>query len=217
MAATKSPQNAGNNTSNGTVDMKLEAVALPVSDLDRAKSFYLGLGWRLDADFSKDGARVLQMTPPGSDCSIQFGTNVTPESPRSSLLVVSDIAAARAALVGRGVEVSEVFHYASPPGPFGDKVGGPDPDGLSYGSYASFSDPDGNAWLLQQVTTRLHGRIDRSTTSFSSASDLASALRRAEAAHGEHEKRNGGQRDENWPDWYAKYLAAEQHGEELPT
>jgi predicted enzyme related to lactoylglutathione lyase len=203
----------------GKVDLKLEAVVIPVSDLDRAKTFYLRLGWRLDADFSKGNARVLQFTPPGSPCSFQFGTHLTSAAPGSAqnlLLAVSDIEAARRELVGSGVQVSEVFHFSEGPAPFGEKVRGPAPNHQSYGSYASFSDPDGNTWLLQEVTTRFPGRVDRSQMSFSSARELASALRRAAAAHGEHEKRSG-KADEDWPDWYARYLTAEESGEALPS
>ena len=203
----------------GKVDTKLEVVAIPVSDVDRAKEFYGGLGWRLDADFSKGGGRVVQFTPPGSECSIHFGTNITPAAPGSAqglFLIVSDIQAARAELVRRGVEVSEVFHYAGfnrvdPKA----RLSGPAPERSSYGSFVSFSDPDGNGWLVQEITTRLPGRIDRATT-FGSASDLAGALRRAAAAHGEHEKRTG-QPDANWPDWYAAYMVAEQAGKALPS
>ena len=209
------------------VDMKLEIVVLGVSDVDRAKAFYENLGWRLDADFAHgDDWRVLQFTPPGSGCSVIFGKNVTAAAPGSAqglYLIVSDIEAARDELLHRGVEVSEVFHdatgvYDGPDEPylFGRRrVSGADPEHRSYRSYASFRDPDGNGWLFQEVTTRLPGRIDSTTTNFASASDLASALRRAEAAHGEHEKRTG-QRDANWPDWYAEYMAAEQSGKELP-
>ena len=204
----------------GKVDTKLEVVAIPVSDVDRAKKFYGGLGWRLDADFSKDGGRAVQFTPPGSECSIHFGTNITPAAPGSAqglFLIVSDIQAARAELVRRGVEVSEVFHYAGfnrvdPKA----RLSGPAPERSSYGSFLSFSDPDGNGWLVQEITTRLPGRIDRAATTFGSASDLAGALRRAEAAHGEHEKRTG-QRDANWPDWYATYMVAEEAGTALPS
>jgi catechol 2,3-dioxygenase-like lactoylglutathione lyase family enzyme len=202
-----------------TVDMKLEVVTIPVSDIDRAKRFYGGLGWRLDADFTNGGDRVIQFTPPGSPCSVHFGTTLTPAAPGSVqnlFLIVSDIQAARDELVGRGVEVGEVFHYAAGPGPFGGQVSGLAPDHMSYGSYASFRDPDGNGWLLQEVTTRFPGRIDSNSTSFASASDLASAMRRASTAHGEHEKRIG-QRDEDWPDWYAEYMVAEQAGTQLPT
>ena len=208
-----------------TVDMKLEAVIIPVSDVDRAKEFYGGrLGWRLDADFRFDnGFRVFQFTPPGSGCSIQFGTKMTKAAPGSAqnvYLVVSDIAAAREQLVGRGVQVSEVFHPAVAGAQFqpeatGDRLSGPAPDHGSYRTYATFSDPDGNSWLLQEITTRLPGRIDRTETSFSSVKDLADAMRRASVAHGEHEARIG-MRDENWPDWYSAYMVAEQSGEKLP-
>jgi catechol 2,3-dioxygenase-like lactoylglutathione lyase family enzyme len=209
------------------VDMKLEIVVLGVSDVDRAKAFYENLGWRLDADFAHgDDWRVIQFTPPGSGCSVIFGKNVTAAAPGSAqglYLIVSDIEAAHDELLRRGVEVSEVFHdatgvYDGPDEPylFGRRrVSGADPEHRSYRSYASFRDPDGNGWLFQEVTTRLPGRIDPATTTFASANDLASALRRAEAAHGLHEKRTG-QRDENWPDWYAAYMVAEQTGEKLP-
>ena len=195
--------------------------------MDRAKEFYTKLGWRLDADFgsSKD-FRVIQFTPPGSGCSIIFGKNVTAAEPGSAqgmYLIVSDIEAARKELLRRGVEVSEIFHgagdvYSGPDEPylFGRKrVNGPDPKHDSYRSFASFRDPDGNGWLFQEITTRLPGRIDSATTNFASVGDLASALRRAEAAHGQHEKRTG-QRDENWPDWYAEYMVREQNGQDLP-
>ena len=207
------------------VDLKLEVVVIPVSDVDRAKEFYGKLGWRLDADFRFDnGFRVVEFTPPGSPCSIQFGTNMTsavPGSVQSLYLVVSDIEAARGELVARGVEVSDVFHAGTPGAQFQPDVGsgrlaGPATDHATYGSFATFRDPDRNGWLLQEVTTRLPGRIDTGTTSFGSATDLASAMRRAEAAHGEHEKRTG-QRDANWADWYAAYMAAEQAGTALPT
>jgi catechol 2,3-dioxygenase-like lactoylglutathione lyase family enzyme len=210
------------------MDMKLEIVVLPVGDVDRAKQFYERLGWRLDADFAAgDEFRVIQFTPAGSPCSVIFGKNVTAAAPGSAqglYLIVSDIADAREDLRGRGVEVSEVFHgggdiYAGKDEPylFGRlRVSGADPEHRSYRSFASFSDPDGNGWLLQEVTTRLPGRIDAAATIFGSVSDLAAALRRAEAAHGEHEKRMGGQRDANWPEWYASYIAAEESGAELP-
>jgi len=206
------------------IDMKLEALVIPVSDAGRAKQFYADLGWRLDADFAFDnGFRVVQFTPPGSGCSVQFGTNITSAAPGSAqglYLIVSDVEAARGELAVRGVNISEVFHAGTPGAQFQPdgtrgRLSGPAPDHASYSSYATFSDPDGNTWLLQEVTTRLPGRIDSSETSFASANDLASALRRAETAHGEHEKRTG-QRDENWPEWYAAYMAAEQAGKELP-
>ena len=211
-------------TSVARVDMKLEAVVIPVSDVDRAKEFYGNLGWRLDADFPFDnGFRVVQFTPPGSGCSVQFGSNITLAAPGSAhglYLIVPNIEAARDELAARGVGVSEVFHAGTPGAQFQPdgtrgRVGGPAPDHASYGSYATFSDPDGNGWLLQEVTTRLPGRIDPAATSFGSTNDLAGALRRAEAAHGQHEKRTG-QRDANWPDWYAAYMVAEQAGAELP-
>ena len=206
------------------VDQKLEVLVVPVSDVERAKQFYGNLGWRLDADFPFDnGFRVVQFTPPGSGCSIQFGTNITSAAPGSAqgfYLVVSDIEAARDQLVARGIKVSEVFHAVSPGAQFqpegtSGRMSGPAPDHATYRSYATFSDPDGNGWLLQEVTTRLPGRIDHAETSFASPNDLASALRRAEAAHGEHEKRTG-QRDANWPNWYAEYMVREQAGEQLP-
>lgn len=200
------------------VDLKLEVIVIPVADVERAKSFYGGLGWRLDADFVKgDTFRVVQFTPPGSPCSIHFGTGVTSAEPGSAqrmYLVVSDIEAARADLVARGVDVSEVFHRAA----IGEgSLSGPDPDRRSYNSFATFSDPDGNGWLLQEVTARLPGRVDADSTTFASVKDLAAALRRAATAHGEHEKRNGGRHDENWPDWYAQYIIQEQAGKPLPS
>ncbi len=209
------------------VNMKFELIVIPVSDVDRAKEFYARLGWRLDADHGngKD-YRVIQFTPPGSGCSVIFGKNVTGAAPGSAqglYLIVDDIEAARKNLLGHGVEVSEVFHgagdvYAGSDEPylFGrNRVNGPDPEHGSYRSFASFRDPDGNGWFLQEITTRLPGRIDATATTFASANDLATAFRRAEAAHGEHEKRTG-QRDANWADWYAAYMVAEQSGEELP-
>ena len=193
------------------VDMKLEVVVFPVSDVDRATKFYGSLGWRQDV--TPPGSGVVQFTPHGSECSLQFGAPLTSAAPGSGkgYLIVSDIVAARDALVAAGIEVGEVFHLG-PDGP----VSGPDPERRSYFSRASFTDPDGNAWLMQEVTTRLPGRVDAAATSFNTASDLASAFRRAEAAHGEHEKRTG-ERDENWPDWYAAYMIAEQSGAELPS
>jgi catechol 2,3-dioxygenase-like lactoylglutathione lyase family enzyme len=208
-----------------SVDLKFEAVVIPVADVDLAKGFYGGLGWRLDADFPFDnGFRVVQFTPPGSGCSVQFGTNITSAAPGSAqglYLIVTDVAAARQELVSLGAKVSEVFHAASPgaqfePGGTTGRVSGPAPDHRSYQTFATFSDPDGNVWLLQEITARLPGRIDAAETTFTSTADLASALRRAAAAHGEHEKRHGGEYDVNWPDWYAAYMAAEQAGTELP-
>jgi catechol 2,3-dioxygenase-like lactoylglutathione lyase family enzyme len=209
------------------VDMKFEVVVIPVSDVDRAKEFYSRLGWRLDADFdSGKDFRVIQFTPPGSGCSIIFGKNVTGAAPGAAqglYLVVSDVEAARAELVGKGVEVSEAFHdsageYAGSDEPylFGRKrVGGVDPDHRSYRSFASFHDPDGNGWLFQQITARLPGRVDPAAATFASAKDLAEAMRRASVAHGQHEARIG-KADANWPDWYAEYMVREQAGEELP-
>jgi catechol 2,3-dioxygenase-like lactoylglutathione lyase family enzyme len=201
----------------GIGDMKLEVVVVPISNAERSKRFYTNLGWRLDADFAVgDDFHVMQFTPPGSPASIHVGkgmTSAAPGSARGMYLVVSDIVAARAELVRRGVEVGEIFHR---PGPGKPAVNGPDPERRSYFTYATFSDPDGNEWLLQEVTTRFPGRVDPNTTGFASVSDLASAFRRASAAHGEHEARNGGQRDENWPDWYAAYMVAEQSGKPLP-
>ena len=206
------------------VDMKLEAVVIPVADVDRAKEFYGNLGWRLDADFPFDnGFRIVQFTPHGSGCSVQFGTKITAATSGSAhglYLIVSDIEAARDELIACGANVSEVFHSGTPGAQFqpdgaSGRVGGLAPDRASYGSFATFSDPDGNGWLLQEVTTRLPGRVDSATTSFDSATDLASALRRAEAAHGEHEKRIG-KADPNWPDWYAEYMVAERTGRKLP-
>jgi catechol 2,3-dioxygenase-like lactoylglutathione lyase family enzyme len=203
------------------MNFELEVIIIPVSDVDRAKRFYENLGWRLDADFANGDFRVVQLTPPNSEASIIFGKGITPAkrgSADSLVLAVDDVDAARADLIARGVDVSEVFHYAG--GPFNNAVENPrvtghDQQGRSYYSFASFEDLDGNGWLLQEIKKRLPGRIDSAATRFGSASDLASALRRAEAAHGEHEKRTG-ERDANWPDWYAKYMVAEQAGGELP-
>jgi catechol 2,3-dioxygenase-like lactoylglutathione lyase family enzyme len=225
MSSTQVSSNASEDAMVKNVDMRLEVVVIPVSDVDRAKEFYGNLEWRLDADFAFDnGFRVVQFTPPGSGCSVQFGTNITSAMPGSGqgvYLVVSDIGAARDKLAGRGVQVSEVFYPSSPGAQFqtdgtSGRAGGPAPDHASYGSFATFGDPDGNSWLLQEITTRLPGRMDTAATTFGSASDLANAMRRASVAHGEHEKRTGGY-DENWPDWYAAYMVAEQSGEELPT
>ena len=206
--------------------MKLEVVVIPVSDVDRAKEFYARLGWRLDADVATGvDVRLIQFTPPDSSCSVQFGANLTvaaPGSIKSTYLIVSDITAVRDELAKSGVEITEVFHCdigfacrfggAAAPG----RVDGRGPDDGSYSSFASFSDPDGNSWLLQEVTTRLPGRIDPATTAFASAADLSKALQRAAAAHGEHEKRTG-RADPDWPSWYADYMVREQAGEELPA
>jgi catechol 2,3-dioxygenase-like lactoylglutathione lyase family enzyme len=214
--ATESPQG-------GMIDLKLEVVVIPVSDVDRAKQFYVGLGWRLDADVAKDADfRVVQLTPPGSPCSVIFGKSVTSAAPGSAQglhLIVDDIEAARAQLQDRGATMSEVFHDAG--GVFhhagtAERVSGPAPERRSYGSFSSFEDPDGNGWVLQEITRRLPGRIDPAATSFASAGDLSKALQRAEAAHGEHEARIG-HADPDWPDWYALYMVREQAGEELPS
>lgn len=209
------------------LDMKLEVIVVPVSDVDRAKEFYGSLGWRLDAEFADgDDYRVIQFTPPGSGSSVIFGKNVTDAAPGSAqglYLIVADIEAAREELRSRGVDISEVFHggdvYSGSDEPylFGRvRVGGPDPERRSYRSYASFRDPDGNGWLLQEVTARLPGRIDAAATTFASVADLASAFRRAEAAHGEYEKQLG-HRDEDWPSWYADYMVREQTGAPQPS
>jgi len=202
------------------MNMKLEVVIIPVSDVDRAKAFYEKLGFRLDIDIVNENFRGIQFTPPNSDASIIFGTGVTSAKPGSVdlVLAVDNVDDARKDLIARGVKASEVFHYTG--GPFNNavqnsRVAGRDPQDRSYFSFVSFEDPDGNRWLLQEITTRLPGRIESAATTFSSVSDLTSALRRAEAAHGEHEKRTG-ERDANWPDWYAKYMVAEQAGTELP-
>jgi catechol 2,3-dioxygenase-like lactoylglutathione lyase family enzyme len=209
-------------------DFKLEIVIIPVSDFDRAKRFYSSLGWRLDAEFAKgDEFRIIQFTPPGSGCSIIFGKNVTSATPGSAqglYLIVSNIEAARDELLGRGIKVSEVFHdagdvHTGPDEPylFGRvRVSGPDPEHRTYRSFASFNDPDGNGWLLQEVTARLPGRVDADVTTFTSSTELAGALRRAEAAHGEYEKRIG-KRDADWPSWYAEYMIREQAGKPLPS
>jgi len=225
MSTTRVSSAASENPSVKNVDLKLEVVVIPVSDVDRAKEFYGGLGWRLDADFPFDnGFRVVQFTPPGSGCSVQFGTKMTsavPGSAQGHYLIVSDIQAARDQLAARNVDVSEVFYPGAPGAQFqtdgmSDRVNGTTPDHASYSSFATFSDPDGNTWLLQEITTRLPGRIDAAETAFASTADLANAMRRASVAHGEHEKRIG-EADENWPDWYAAYMVAEHAGTELPT
>jgi catechol 2,3-dioxygenase-like lactoylglutathione lyase family enzyme len=211
----------------GRSDMKLEVLVIPVSDVDRAKEFYTRLGWRLDADLGGAEFRLVQITPPGSGCSIQFGTNLIAAEPGSAqglLLAVADVEAARAELVSRGVEVMPAFHCANSgacrfrdgAGRY-ERVTGPAPEHATYSTFATFTDPDGNGWVLQEVTQRLPGRIDPGAgTGYSSVNDLAGALRRASAAHGEHEQRIG-KADPDWPDWYAAYMVAEQAGTELPT
>jgi predicted enzyme related to lactoylglutathione lyase len=202
-------------------DTKLEVLLLPVSDVHRAADFYQQLGWRLDVDHREGDARIVHFTPPGSAASVMFGTGVSPSAPGSAqltFLAVSDIVAARAALAAKGVDISEVFHDRNGGYRFDAdaRENGVDPDRRSYASFATFSDPDGNSWLLQEVTARFPGRIDSGVTSFGSTADLVAALRRAAAAHGEHEARTGGAYDVNWPDWYAAYLVAEQSGAALP-
>jgi catechol 2,3-dioxygenase-like lactoylglutathione lyase family enzyme len=192
-----------------TVDLGLEVVVIPVEDVDRAKSFYERLGWRLDADFALGADfRVVQFTPPGSTCSVHFGRAL----PYERLLVVADVEAARAELTARGVDVAGPYHRD--PQTL-ELVAGVAPDRASYGTFASFRDTEGNTWFLQEVTTRLPGRVDGGGTTYHSPDDLAAALRRAEAAHGEHERRTG-ERDENWPAWYAEYMVRERAGEPLP-
>ena len=220
-----STESATRDPSAATVDMRLEVVVIPVADADRSKDFYERLGWRLDADFAFDnGFRVVQFTPPGSGASIQFGSKISSATPGSGLslyLVVSDIQAAHEELAGLGVEISDVFHPGAPGAQFAldgaDRESGPAPDHATYGSFATFRDPDGNEWLVQEVTERLPGRVEASETTFASIADLANAMRRASIAHGEHEQREGGEYDVNWPDWYAAYMVAEQAGTELPT
>jgi catechol 2,3-dioxygenase-like lactoylglutathione lyase family enzyme len=205
----------------GSIDMKLEAVVIPVSDVDRAKAFYVGLGWRLDADLGNETFRIVQFNPPGSDCSVQFGIGLTDAAPGSaqSLLVVSDVEAAHDELVTQGADPSEVFHDGT--GGYNrwdasTRAAGPDPDRRTYASFLEFTDPDGNLWQLQEITNRLPGRIDATTATYSSADELRGAPERAAAAHGEHEKRTG-QADEQWPEWYASYMFAERLGTELPS
>jgi len=207
------PTNTADTASIAKLDQKIEVTIFPVADVDRAKEFYTKLGWRLDADFNLPGLRVVQVTPHGSACSLQFGTKLTPAAPGSGkgYLIVSDIEGARNALLAAGVEVGEFFHLG-PNGP----APGLDPERGTYRSRAEFKDPDGNSWVLQEVTSRLPGRMEPGPTSFTSATDLASALKRAALAHGQHEARTGGQRDENWPAWYAEYMVREQSGQELP-
>lgn len=206
----------------GRIDMKLEAVVLPVSDVDRAADFYARLGWRVDVDIRAEGRRILQYTPPGSSASILFGTGLSQAAPGSAQylhLIVSDIEAAERDLAARGVETSGIFHDST--GGFNRfdpriRASGPDPERRSYGSFATFSDPDGNLWVLQEIKARWPGRVDSDTIDYASVRDLADAMRRASAAHGEHEERMGGAYDENWPDWYAEYMVAEQAGKPLP-
>jgi len=209
----------------GRVDLKLEVQIIPVSDVDRSKEFYERLGWRLDDDVAPmEGLRIVQFTPPGSPTSVTFGQGLTTAAPGSAEggLVVSDIEAAHHELVSRGIDVSDIWH--GPPFPVEARQPGPDPERNSYGSFVYFTDPDSNTWLVQEVTTRLPGRMNTTETGYASTADLESALRRAEAAHREHEKRTGrshlfhrSDQDENWLDWYAAYMVAEQTGTDLPS
>ena len=224
MSATEA-HNAGPDAAVSHVDMHLEIQVIPVSDVDRAKEFYTRLGWRLDDDVAPlEGLRIVQFTPPGSPASITFGKGLTTAVPGSAEagLVVSDIEAARAEVAGRGIDASDIWH--GPAFPVEARQPGPDPDRASYMSFFSIDDPDGNTWLVQEVTTRLPGRIDASGTAFGSTADLESALRRAATAHREHEKRAGRSHlfhrsgeEEDWSAWYAAYLVAEQTGTDLPA
>ena len=221
MSTTEDARGTSGDARAGSIDLKLEAVVIPVSDVDRAKAFYERLGWRLDADLGNETFRIVQLNPPGSDCCLQFGTGLTAAAPGSaqSLLVVSDVEAAHDDLVAKGADPSEVFHDGS--GGYNrwdpsSRASGPDPDRRSYASFLEFTDPDGNLWQLQEITSRLPGRVDSTTATFSSADELRRALERAAAAHGEHEKRLG-EADERWPEWYAAYMVAEQLGDELPS
>jgi catechol 2,3-dioxygenase-like lactoylglutathione lyase family enzyme len=218
-------QGAKSETSSRGIDMKFENHVLPVTDVDRAKGFYVQLGWRLDEDVAPmDALRIVQFTPPGSGASVTFGKGLTTATPGSTqgALVVSDIVAAHGELAARGIEVSDMWH--GPPFPIEARQPGPDPERASYGSFCSFSDPDGNLWLVQEVTTREPGRIDPAQTAFASEEDLENALWRAEAAHEEHQKRTGHShllhrwsQDDTWPAWYASYMVAEQAGTDLPA
>ena len=224
MSATEA-HNASGNAGVGTVDMKLEVQVIPVSDVDRSKQFYEQAGWRLDEDVAPmPGLRIVQFTPPGSSTSVDFGQGLTTAAPGAAVgtLVVSNVEAARDELVGRGIEVSDTWH--GPPFPVQARQPGIDPERASYGSFFSVTDPDGNLWLVQEVTTRRPGRMRPTETGYVTAADLEGALRRAEAAHREREKHNGGSHllhrarpDEDWPAWYAAYMAAEQAGTDLPS
>ena len=224
--STTQERSASTEASVGHVDMKFEVDVIPVSDIDRSKEFYGRSGWRLDEDVAPlEGLRIVQFTPPGSGTSVAFGIGITTAAPGSGegTLTVNDIEAAHDELVGRGIDASDVWH--GPPFPLEARQPGPDPARTSYGSFCSFNDPDGNLWLVQEVTTREPGRIDTTETAFADTADLASALRRAEAAHNEHEKDMGHRihlpghpvRDENWAAWYASYMVAEQAGTNLPS
>jgi len=214
MSSTQSNEHAAPIPSAATVDLKLEVVVIPVSDVDRAKRFYGSLGWRLDADFAFDnGFRVVQFTPPGSGCSVQFGTNITSAAPGSAqglYLIVSDVEAARDELVARGAAISEVFHAGTPGAQFqrdgtSGRLSGPAPDRASYRTFASFSDPDGNSWLLQEIKTRLPGR----GLSNSDVATLTDLLRETEERHGKYEPTAP---KHHWSGWYAAYIVARERG-----
>jgi catechol 2,3-dioxygenase-like lactoylglutathione lyase family enzyme len=216
MSATEAHEASGNAIARKS-DMKLEIEVIAVSDVDRAKKFYEQLGWRLDDDASPlEGLRIVQFTPPGSGTSITFGEGLIAATPGAAEtgLTVSDIEAAHDEVRGYGIEASDIWH--GPPFPVEARQPGRDPERTSYGSFFSFDDPDGNTWLVQEVTTRHPGRMSGTDTGYVSAADLEAALRRAEAAHHEHETRSGGQ-DQNWPAWYASYMVAEQAGTDLPS
>jgi len=225
MSATKAQGASSEASPRRRVDLKLEVVIIPVSDVDRSRAFYEQLGWRLDADDAPlEGLRIVQFTPPGSGTSVTFGLGLTAAAPGSAEagLVVSDIEAARDDLVGRNIDVSAIWH--GPPFPVEARQPGPDPERTSYGSFLLFTDPDGNTWLVQEVTTRLPGRMNAAETGYVSPADLEGALRRAEAAHREREKRDvrsrlfhRNEQDTNWPAWYAAYMVAEQAGSDLPS
>lgn len=213
MSATEA-HNASGKAGVGKVDMKFEVQIIPVSDVNRSKEYYEQLGWRLDEDVAPmDGLRIVQFTPPGSGTSVDFGEGITTAAPGAAeaTLVVTDIEAAREVLVGRGIKVSDIWH--GPPFPVEARQPGPDPERASYGSFFYFNDPDGNTWITQEVTTRRPGRMNATETGYVSTADLEAALRRAEAAHREHESGQG----EDWPAWYASYMVAEQAGTDLPS
>jgi catechol 2,3-dioxygenase-like lactoylglutathione lyase family enzyme len=200
----------------GKVDMRLEIDIIPVSDVDISKDFYERLGWRLDSDVAPmDGLRIVQFTPPGSATSTTFGQGLTTAAPGSAEggLVVSDIEAAHDELAGRGIDVSNIWH--GPPFPVEAREPGTDPEHTSYGSFFSFTDPDSNTWLVQEVTTRLPGRINAAEIAYVSEADLEASLRRAEVAHREHETQDG--ESEDWPAWYAAFMVAERTGTDPPS
>jgi catechol 2,3-dioxygenase-like lactoylglutathione lyase family enzyme len=207
-----------------TIDMRLENQVIPVSDVDRAKQYYEQAGWRLDEDAAPmPGLRIVQLTPPGSGTSATFGEGLTTAPPGAAqgVLVVSDIESAHDELAGRGIEVSDIWH--GPPFPVEARQPGVDPEHASYGSFCSFTDPDNNLWLVQEVTTRRPGRMNPAETGYVTAADLEGALRRAQDAHHRGQGTGGShllhrsQHDENWPAWYAAYMAAEQAGTDLPS